>query len=67
MHNCNKGFVIGKKIWIVEDDRNCCGEASGVAKMFGNKCRCSGTGTTLIGTGTPEQEINSVQAVPVPL
>ena len=56
-----------KRIWIIEDDRNRCGEASGVAKMLGNKCRCSGTGTTLTGTVTPEQEINSGQAVPVPV
>ena len=58
--------MIRKRICIIEDDRNRCGEASGVAKMLGNKCRCSGTGTTLTGTGTPEQEINSGQAVLVP-
>ena len=33
--------------------------------MLGNKCRGSGTGTTLTGTGTPNQEINSGQPVPV--
>ena len=35
--------------------------------MLGNKCRCSGIGTTLTGTGTPKQELNSGQAVPVPV
>ena len=55
--------MIGKRIWITEDDSNRRGEASGVAKMLGNKCRCSGTDTTLTGIGTPEKEINSGQAV----
>ena len=59
--------MTGKRIWIIEDDSNCCGKASGVAKMLGNKCRCSGTSTTLTGTGTPEHEINSGQAAPVQL
>ena len=35
--------------------------------MLGNKCRGSGTGTTLTGTGTPKEEINSGQVVSVPL
>ena len=51
-----------KRIWIIEDDRNRCGEASIVAKMLEDDTTLTG-----IGTGTPEQEINSGQAVPVPL
>ena len=35
--------------------------------MLGNKCRGSGTCTTLTGTGTPKQNFNSGQVVPVPL
>ena len=35
--------------------------------MLGNKCRGSGTGTRQTGTGTPKQEINSGQVVPVPV
>ena len=35
--------------------------------MLGIKCRSSGTGTRQTGTGTPKQEINSGQLVPVPL
>ena len=62
-----QGFVSKKRIWIIEDDGNLCGEVLGSAKMLGNKCRGSGTGTTLTGTGTPKQEINSGQVVPVPL
>ena len=35
--------------------------------MLGNKCRGSGTGTRQTGTGTPKQNFNSGQVVPVPL
>ena len=56
-----------KRIWINEDDGNRCGEVSGSAMMPGNKCRGSGTGTRQTGTGTPNLEFNSGQAVPVPL
>ena len=35
--------------------------------MLGSKCRGSGTGSTLTGTGTAKQEINSGQPVSVPL
>ena len=62
-----QGFVSRKQIWIIEDDGNCCGKVLRSAKMLGNKCRGSGTGTTLTGTGTPKQEINSGQLVLVPL
>ena len=56
-----------KRIWIIEDDSNSCGGVLGSAMMLGNKCRGSGTGTGQIGIGTPKQEFNSGQAVPVPL
>ena len=56
-----------KRIWIIEDDDNRCGEVSGSATMLGNKCKGSGTGTAQTGTGTPKLEFNSGQAVPVPL
>ena len=62
-----QGFVSRKRIWIIEDDGNFCGEVLGSAKMLGNKCRGSGTGTKQTGTGTLKQEINSGQVVPVPL
>ena len=51
-----------KRIWIIEDDGNRCGEVSGSEMMLGNKCRGSGT-----VTGTPKLEFNSGKAVPVPL
>ena len=35
--------------------------------MLGSKCGGSGTGTRQTDTGTPNQEINSGQPVPVPL
>ena len=49
-----QGFVSKKRIWIIEDDSNRCGEVLGSAKMLGNKCRGSGTGTRQTGTGTPK-------------
>ena len=60
-------FVSRERIWIIEDDGNRCGEVLGSAKMLGNKCRGSGTGTRQTGTGTPKKKINSGQVVPVPL
>ena len=54
-----------KRIWIIEDDGNSCGEVSGSAMMLGNKYRGSGTRTGQIGIGTPKQEFNSGQAVAV--
>ena len=60
-------FGSRKRIWIIEDDGNRCGEVLGSAKMLGSKCRGSGIGTTITGTGTPKKEINSGQPVPVPL
>ena len=62
-----QGFVSKKRIWIIEDDGNHCGEVSGIVTMLGNKCRGSGTCTAQTGTGTPKLEFNSGQAVPVPL
>ena len=56
-----------KRIWIIEDDGNHCGEVSGSATMLGNKCRGSGTGTAQTGTGTLKLEFKSGQAVPVSL
>ena len=56
-----------ERIWIVGDDGNRCGEVLGSVMMLGNKCRGSGTGTRQIGTGTPKQNFNSGQVVPVPL
>ena len=56
-----------KRIWIIEDDGNRCGEVLGSAKILGSKCRGSGTGTRQTDTGTPKQEFNSGQVVPVPL
>ena len=56
-----------ERIWIIEDDDIRCGEVLGSAMMLGNKCRDSGTGTRQTSTGTPKQEINSGQVVPVPL
>ena len=60
-------FGSRERIWIIEDDGNRCGEVLGSAKMLGSKCRGSGTGTTIAGAGTPKQEINNGQPVPVPL
>ena len=60
-------FRSRERIWIIEDDGSRCGEVLGSAMMMGNKCRGSGTGTRQIGTGTPKQEFNSGQVVPVPL
>ena len=60
-------FGSKERIWIIEDDGSRCGEVLGSAMMLGNKCRGSGTGTRQIGTGTPKQEFNSGQVVPVPL
>ena len=60
-------FGSRERIWIIKDDGSCCGEVLGSAMMLGNKCRGSGTGTRKIGTGTPKQEFNSGQVVPVPL
>ena len=60
-------FGSRERIWIIEDDGNRCGEVLESAKMLGNKCRGSGTGTRQTGTGTSKQEINSGQVVPVPL
>ena len=60
-------FRSRERIWIIEDDDSRCGEVLGSAMMLGNKCRGSGTGTKKIGTGTPKQEFNSGQVVPVPL
>ena len=60
-------FGSRERIWIIEDDGSRCGEVFGSAMMLGNKCRGSGTGTRQIGTGTPKQEFNSGQVVPVPL
>ena len=60
-------FESRERIWIIEDDGNRCGEVLGSVKMLGSKCRGSGTGTTLTDTGTPKQEINSIQPVPIPL
>ena len=56
-----------ERIWIIEDDGSHCGEVLGSEMMLGNKCRGSGTGTRQIGTGTPKQEFNSGQVVPVSL
>ena len=60
-------FGSRERILIIEDDGSCCGEVLGSAMMLGNKCRGSGTRTRQIGTGTPKQEFNSGQVVPVPL
>ena len=60
-------FGSRERIWIIEDDGSRCGEVLGSAMMLGNKCRGSGTGTRKISTGTPKQEFNSGQVVPVPL
>ena len=55
-----------EQIRIIEDDGSRCGEVLGSAMMLGNKCRGSSTSTRQTGTGTPKQEINSGQVVPVP-
>ena len=60
-------FGSRERIWIIEDDSSRCGEVLGSAMMLGNKYKGSGTGTRQIGTGTPKQEFNSGQVVPVPL
>ena len=60
-------FGSKERIWIIEDDGSRCGEVLGSAMMLGNKCRGIGTVTRQIGTGTPKQEFNSGQVVPVPL
>ena len=60
-------FGSREKIWIIEDDGSRCGEVLGSVMMLWNKCRGSGTSTRKIGTGTPKQEFNSGQVVPVPL
>ena len=60
-------FGSRERIWIIEDNGSCCGEVLESAMMLGNKCRGSGTGTRQIGTGTPKQEFNSGQVVPIPL
>ena len=60
-------FGSRKRIWIIEDDGNRCGEVLGSAKMLGNKGRGSGIGTKQSGTGTPKKEINSGQVVPISL
>ena len=56
-----------ERIWIIEDDGSRCGEVLRSALILGNKCRGSGTGTTLTDTGTPKQKFNSGQVVPIPL
>ena len=49
-----------ERIWIIGDDGNLYDEVLGSAMMLGNKCRGS-------GIGTPKQNFNSGQVVPVPL
>ena len=54
-------------MWIIADDGSRCCEVLGSAMVLGNKCRGSGTGSTLTGTGTPRQKFTSSQVVLVPL
>ena len=55
-----------EKILAIAVDDNCYSEASGSITMRRKTERGSGTGTMQTGTGTPKQEINSGQVVPVP-
>ena len=55
-----------EQIYAIAVDDSCYREPSGSITVRRKTKRGSGTGTMQTGTGTPKQEINSGQVVPVP-